>query len=123
MFRSLSRILAVVLTLFVIGCREGTSAPITQTHLGSTGVTVTLLAPDEKGHYRYYVSDQIGSRLDRFLGPAQVASSVQPQVTDEGSGRYRVTWGAGVGAAYSLIDTKHRKVISDTNQANHEQQF
>lgn len=116
-----SRVLAAVLALFVAGCDSDPSHS-TQT-LGSTGVTLTLLGPDAKHHYRYVVSDVSGPPLERFLGPAQVSDSTQPQISDEGSGRFRVTWGSGTGAAYTLIDTKLKRVISDTNQANNEQPF
>jgi hypothetical protein len=122
MLKSHFQILSVALVLLVQGCVQD-SKQFTTIDLGSTGITVTLLGPDEKRHYRYRVSDGTGARLDRFLGPAQVSSPTQAQITDEGSGRFRVAWGSGTGAAFALIDTKLRRVISDTNQANHEQPF
>ena len=112
----------MVSAFFMVSCVEE-STRSTVTRLGSTGITVALLGPDEKHHYHYCVSDGAGVRLDRFLGPAQVSIPTQPQITDEGLGRFRVTWGSGKGAAFTLIDTKLRKVISDTNQSNREQPF
>jgi hypothetical protein len=114
------RMLAFSVLLLVVGCKE---KPLAQSALGSTGITVTLHAPNEKGHYRYSISNQSGALLHRFLGPAMTPNPAQPHVTPEASGWYRVTWGSGAHAGYTLIDTKQRKVISDSNQANSEQSF
>lgn len=121
MFRFALKSLAVGLLILLSGCREPASnAP---SSLGSTGISVTLRGPDEKNHYRYVITDGNGVRLERFLGPSSVSNEVYPEIKEEGEGRFRVTWGSGIAAAYTLIDTKNRKVISDTNLANSEQAF
>ena len=106
------------LCAMLMGCGGGTSDPITQTTIPRTDFVVTLLGPDSKGHYRYSVSDRSSVLIDRFLGPAQINNPPKADLIDEGSGRYRISWGSGSGAAYTVIDCKQRSVVEDTNHAN-----
>ena len=102
----------------LMGCNGGTSDPITQTEIPSTDFVVRLYGPDPKGHYHYSVSDRSSVLIDRFLGPAQVGTPPKAKLVDEGSGRYRIEWGLGSAAAYTIIDSTHRSIVKDTNQAN-----
>lgn len=102
----------------LMGCGGNASDPITQTELPGTGFTVRLHGPDSKGHHRYSVSDNSSVLIDRFLGPAQVGRPPKAELFDEGSGRFRIEWGSGRGAAYAVIDSINRKIIEDTNGAN-----
>lgn len=102
----------------LMGCGDNASDPITQTELPGTGFTVWLHGPDSKGHHRYSVSDNSSVLIDRFLGPAQVSRPPKAELFDEGSGRFRIEWGSGRGAAYTVIDSTNRKIVEDTNGAN-----
>jgi len=110
--------LACCLCAVLMGCSGGTSDPITQTEIPRTDFVVRLYGADSKGHYHYSVSDRSSVLIDRFLGPAQVSSPPKADLIDEGSGRYRIRWSSGDGAAYTVIDSKRRSVVEDTNQAN-----
>src|SRR6478752_9461892 len=117
MFRRLFRFSVIFPALLATGC-GGPGKPVAQSTIASTGITVTLLAPDEKHHFRYTVSDSAGTRLERFLGPARISYPVRVQVSDDGADRVRITWGSGSETAWTLIDALNRKVISDSNEAN-----
>ena len=106
------------LSAILMGCSGGTSHPITQTEIPRTDFVVRLYGPDSKGHYHYSLSDRSSVLIDRFLGPAQVGSPPKADLIDEGSERYRIRWGSGSGTAYTVIDSKHRSIVEDTNQAN-----
>ncbi len=101
-----------------MGCSGGTSDPITQTEIPLTEFIVRLYGPDSKGHYHYSVSDRSSVLMDRFLGPAQIGSPPKANLVDEGSGRFRIEWGLGDGAAYTIIDSRNRCIVEDTNHAN-----
>lgn len=87
------RMLAFSVLLLVVGCKE---KPLAQSALRTTGITVTLHAPDKKGHYLYSIHDHRGALLHWFLGPAMIPYPPQPHVAPE---------------------------ASDSNQANSEQSF
>jgi hypothetical protein len=101
-----------------MGCSGSSSDPITQTKIPRSEFIVRLHGPDSKGHYHYSVSDRSSVLIDRFLGPAQVGTPPKANLVDEGSGRYKIEWGSGSGVAYTVIDSKHRSIVEDTNRAN-----
>jgi hypothetical protein len=120
MFASQSRTFPIgfLLVALTSGCGDRLSRPVAKTDIPNSPFKVSLYGPDSKRHYHYTVSDQSSVLIDRFIGPAQVSQPVDSVIVHEGAGRYRTTWGSGVGAAFTLIDTAERRIIMDTNQAN-----
>ena len=107
-----------LLVALASGCGDRASRPVAQTDIPNTPFKVSLYGPDSKRHYHYTVSDQSSVLIDRFLGPAQVSEPVKSGIVHEGAARYRISWGSGVGAAFTLIDTAERRIVVDTNQAS-----
>ena len=98
---------------------EGIS-PISKVNLPDSEFSVCLYGPDDEGNYHYTVfRDNFRRRfVSRSLGPVDVDQSALPTIKEEAEGIYRITWGSGPGAAFTVLDVSHKTYIEDANPEN-----
>lgn len=109
---------ATSLYALLMACGGPAHVPLVETKLPGSDLVVRLVGPDSKGHYRYSVSDRSSVLIDRFLGPAHVASPPMANLTAEGSGRFKIEWISGGSSSFAVIDSTHRIIVGDSKQAN-----
>lgn len=75
-------------------------------------------APEETYFYGLFADAPFRSYQTRTLGPLNINVETVPTLEKENEGVYRITWGTGPSAPFTVIDVKHRKYIEDSNPDN-----
>lgn len=75
-------------------------------------------APEETYFYILFADAPYQRYQSRTLGPLNINVETVPSVEKEDEGVYRITWGTGPNAPFTVIDVKHRKYIEDSNPDN-----
>lgn len=111
--------LLMLLLIFRPPGDEGIS-PISEVNLPDSEFSVCLYGPDDEGNYDYivYRDNFRRSFVSRSLGPVDVDQSALPTIKEEAEGIYRITWGSGPRAAFTVLDVSHKTYIEDANPEN-----
>lgn len=112
-------VLLFLLLIFHPPGDEGIS-PISEVNLPDSEFSVCLYGPDDEGNYDYTVFRDNFRRsfVSRSLGPVDVDQPDAPTVKEVSEGVYRITWGSGPQAAFTVLDVSHKTYLEDANPEN-----
>ena len=114
------KLLWALLVALVAGCIGDAALPIvSSTRVPDTPFTVHLGGPDTTGSCGYYVTSLNGYHYGyRPLGKLEPHQLSPVTVQDLGDGIVRIQWGTAATAQYAVIDSKKRRFVEDSNNAN-----
>ena len=113
---------AFLVLIFVFGFHGTQGIPIiSEVDLPNSRYSVTLNGPVSEDHHYFYniFAEKPFKRYGSYsLGLSHVDEAAEPVVQELAPEVFRIDWGTGPNAAYTILDLKHGRMVEDSNPEN-----